>query len=434
MRKAASLDILLPDLNGIPRGQRVRGAAGAALLRGGMPWPSSLFAMRFDGHIVEETGLGLRAGDPDLPCRALPQTRAPTPWRAGGAQAVFEMRDENGGGFFADPREALRRVVSRLNADGLFPTVAFEMEFFILENGDAHNAGGLGGLGGANGNLHSLDEVSRRARLLDLIQESAEKQRLPLFAALSEDAPGQFEAKLRHVADPLLACLHAILLRRAARECARACGAAATFLAKPFPGVTGSGMHVHVSAASAARGGRKVFADAKVLESAVAGVLKVAREGTAFFAPFGNSYRRFVPGYYAPTGLSWGRENRSVTARIPRAETDAGRRLEFRLPGADANPHLVLAAILAGIHHGVSNKLTPPPEAKGDAGRAAASGPSRLPLEWRAALDELRRAKILPSYLGADFVRHYLLVKENEWRDWQAHVSDYDRERYRAVV
>ena len=442
-----SLDILLPDLNGIPRGQRIRGADAAAALRRGLPWPSSLFAMRFDGHIVEETGLGLRAGDPDFPCRALPETHAPTPWRTGGAQAVFEMRDENGEGFFADPREALRRVVARLNNDGVFPAVAFEMEFFILENN------GPVGAAGANGNLHSLDEISRRARLLDLIHESAERQRLPAFAALSEDAPGQFEVKLRHAADPMLACLHAILLRRAVRECARFCGTEATFLAKPFADATGSGMHVHVSATASAKGGgggmggRKIFADEKILESAVAGTLEIAREGTAFFAPFGNSYRRFLPGCYAPTGLSWGRENRTVTTRLPRAEKDSGKRLEFRLPGADANPHLVLAAILAGVHHGLSKKLKPPPETKGDAsarknagagadgdGSDSGSVSSRLPLEWRGALDALGRAKILPSYLGADFVRHYLVVKESEWRDWQAHVSDYDRDRYRVAI
>ena len=415
-----SLDILLPDLNGIPRGQRVFGAAAAEMLKNGLPWPSSLYAMRFDGHIAEETGLGLRSGDPDYPCRAIAGTFAPAPWRNGGAQAVFEMRDENGDGFYADPREALRRVLRRLNADGMHPVVAFEMEFFVRKNSDDSEG---------NGNLHSMDEVSRRSRMLDMMRDAAEKQRLPLFAAMSEDAPGQFEAKLLHDSDPLSACLHAILLRRVARECARACGMDATFMAKPMPGQTGNGMHLHVSASSEKGGGRWIFADDSVLESAVAGALQTAREGTAFYAPFANSYRRFVPGYYAPTNLSWGRENRSVMTRIPRAEKDSGKRFEFRLPGADANPHLVLAAVLAGAHYGVVNKLSPPPPAEGD----ATTAPPGIPLDWRPALDELRNGKILPSYMGEDFVRHYLTVKESEWRDCQAHVSDYDRERYQAA-
>ena len=414
-----SLDVLLPDLNGIPRGQRVFGKDAAGMLRDGLSWPSSLYAMRFDGHIVEESGMGLRSGDPDYPCRALPGTLAPTPWRPGGMQAVFEMRTEDGGGFFADPREALRRVVRRLNDDGVYPTVAIEMEFYLVKNG-----------GGGNGELHGMDEISRHSRMLDMIWESAEKQKLPVFAALSEDAPGQFEVKLRHESDPLAACLHAILLRRAARECARACGTEATFMAKPLADEVGSGMHAHVSARTAARGGRPIFADAKVLQSATAGTLAAAREGTAFFAPFANSYRRFVPGCYAPLRLSWAHENRSVMTRIPRAEKDSGKRLEFRLPGADANPHLVLAAILAGMHYGMSRKLRPPPEAKGD----ATAGDADIPLEWRAALNELRGGKILAQYMGADFVRHYLTVKESEWRDFQAHISDYDRERYRAAV
>ena len=420
-----SLDILLPDLNGIPRGQRAFGPAAADMLQNGLPWPSSLFAMRFDGQIVEETGMGLRSGDPDYPCRAVAGTFAPAPWRPGGTQAVFEMRDEAGGGFFADPREALRRVLRRLGDDGVHPVVAFEMEFSVRagNNGDGdHGADG-------NGDLHSMDELSRRSRMLDMIQDAAKRQDIPLFAAMSEDAPGQFEAKLLHGPDPLAACLHAILLRRAVRECARACGLAATFMAKPAPGQTGNGMHIHVSATSAPGGGRPLFADDARLQSAVAGALATAREGTAFYAPFANSYRRFVPGYYAPVNLSWGRENRSVMVRLPRTEQDAGKRLEFRLPGADANPHLALAALLAGAHDGMSRRLRPPPEAQGD----ATAAPPGIPLDWRPALDELRAGKTLPSYLGEDFVRHYLTVKESEWRDCQAHVSDYDRERYQAA-
>ena len=416
-RPSGTLDALLPDLNGVPRGQRLRGTEADAVLNNGLAWPSSLFAMRFDGHITEETGIGLRNGDPDLHCELVPDTLAPVPWRDGGRQAVFEMRDDNGGGFFADPREALRRVVRVLNRDGIFPAVAVELEFFVLPKG------------GGNGELHSAEELSRCAPLLDFVCDAAESQRLPVFAALSEDAPGQFEIKLRHCPDPLAACLHAVLLRRVVRECARARGMDATFLAKPFPGVTGNGMHLHISATSKHNGGRMLFANDEWMKSAVAGALAVAREATAFFAPTANSFRRFVPGYYAPVNLSWGFENRSVMVRVPRAESDAAKRLEFRLPGADANPHLVLASVLAGIHFGVSQKLRPPPEAKGD---ATAKRPD-IPPDWRGALDKLARAKILPQYFGADFVRHYLTVKESEWRDFQSHVSDYDRERYRAV-
>ena len=151
----------------------------------------------------------------------------------------------------------------------------------------------------------------------------------------------------------------------------------------------------------------------------------------AFYAPFANSYRRLIPGYYAPVNLSWGDDNRSTAARIPRTEKDSGRRFEFRLPGADANPHLVLAAVLAGMHWGMAEGLRPPAAAKGD---ASSGGKSGVPLDWRGALDALRRGKILRAGMGADFIRHYLTVKESEWRDCQAHVSDYDRARYRAAV
>ena len=186
-------------------------------------------------------------------------------------------------------------------------------------------------------------------------------------------------------------------------------------------------MHLHLSLVD--KNGGFVFVDEDKLKAAVADVLAVLPESMAFYAPYDNSYRRFVPGKYVPLSPSWGYENRSAAVRIPMAGGDNAKRLEFRLPGADANPYLAATAILAGVHWGISQNLCPPQELSGEY-----RGAAQYPISWRGALDALSQAEILPRYINKDFIKNYLTVKENEWRHHRDQVSEYDITRYGAVI
>lgn len=404
-------DAIITDINGIWRGLQTPPDAAEALLRDGMRLPRSLYAMRFDGSVCEETELGLSTGDPDYPCVFIPGTTASTPWREGGTQAAAEMRTPDGAPFFADPRAVLAAVLEKLRDGGLEPVMAVELEFYLLSDDESPMP-----------ELYSPDAIARNAEFFDLMRRAAAAQEIALGAATSEYAPGQFEINLRH-GEPLHSCLQALLFRRIVRECARAVGRRATFMAKPRSGCAGSGMHLHLSMRD--KDGGFCFADTRTLHSAVAGALSVIGEATAFFAPFGNSYRRYVGASYAPLSACWDEENRNAAVRLPRANSAAAKRLELRAPGADANPYLVAAALLSGVHYGMTRELLPP---------KPMTSAGRIPATWHAALSALTRAKILPQYIDEKFLRVYRRIKADELRSETLHITDYDRDRYGRVL
>jgi glutamine synthetase len=200
-------------------------------------------------------------------------------------------------------------------------------------------------------------------------------------------------------------------------------------MAKPFLQQAGSGMHVHCSLLDDK--GSNVFDDGSdeggpVLRQAVAGLAATMGEAMALFAPNLNSYRRYQPGSLVPMAPTWGANNRSVAFRIPLSNGKA-RRIEHRIAGADANPHLVVAGILAGMLHGIEGKLTPPAISTGDVSQQR---DAKLPFDWAAALDRLAKAKILPDYLGADYLALYADAKRAELEKFQRRISPQEYDWY----
>jgi glutamine synthetase len=270
--------------------------------------------------------------------------------------------------------------------------------------------------------------------LLNDIRRACEIQHVPLTAIHSEFSPGQWEINTHHVDDPVLAGDHAMLLRRIVKGVARRHGLGATFMAKPFADLAGSGMHIHVSLYD--EQGQNIFADpaatepprlTPTLRHAVAGLGDTIDEGMAIFAPNPNSYRRFKSGAFAPSGASWGYDHREVALRIPRS-SESNRRIEHRIAGADANPYLVLAVVLAGIHAGLQRRRDPgePVPRQADLSQDSTTLPTRLD----RALTLFREGAILPAYLGQPFVNSYAAVRQGESDDYHGQVPDLDYEWY----
>ena len=415
--RSPRFDILLSDLHGILRGLSAPLAEREALVREGVHWSSSLLSSRFDGGVTEETGRGIQCGDPDFPCRYLADTLAPVPWREGDEQAMFAMFRPDGAPYSLDPLHALDAVLGRFEESGWDAVLATEFEFY-LQNEDGSPCGGSGVT-----DLYSMDEIDRQEPFLRLLTRACEGQGLPVGNIVSEYGSGQWEVNLNH-RDARRACLDGLLLRHAVRCCAARCGKRASFIAKPYAGMSGSGMHIHVSVW---RAGENCLADGARMGNAVAGALALSREATLFYAPFDNSYRRFLPDSYAPIVPNWARENRAAMIRLPAAKNDAAVRLEFRLAGADVNPLLATAALLAGIHFGLSGELSPPPENQRHADLA-------LPMTWHEAIESLSAARELPRYFDGDFLDNYVQVKKDEWRRHRQYISDYDRLFYGRVL
>ena len=225
-----------------------------------------------------------------------------------------------------------------------------------------------------------------------------------------------------------------IRLKRIVRAQARAHGVTACFMAKPIADYAGSGMHFHVSLQDAA--GKNVFVEdtegqwAPSILHALGGLRETMGESMLVFAPHANSWRRFVGQSYAPVAPTWGVNNRSVALRIPAGDIGA-RRIEHRPAGVDANPYLVAATVLAGIRHGLANRIDPGPEVTGNG--YASEGPP-MPVDWRGAIMVAKDSAFLKGALGTDMHRTFVAVKEAEYARVARTVSEVDYDLYLHTV
>jgi glutamine synthetase len=209
-------------------------------------------------------------------------------------------------------------------------------------------------------------------------------------------------------------------------------------MAKPFAGIAGCGLHIHVSLYD--QQGNNILADesstatppiSSKMRHAVGGLTETMADGMAVYAPNANSYRRLIRGNYVPLSPSWGYNHRSVSLRIPVSNLE-NTRIEHRVAGADANPYLVMAAIMAGLHHGLVQECDPG-EMIGEAQRLPKEEVN-LPIRWEGALDRFRDSSVLPHYLGEEYHQIYAVVKEGECDEYHAMISPLDYEWYLRAV
>jgi glutamine synthetase len=245
---------------------------------------------------------------------------------------------------------------------------------------------------------------------------------------VSEAAAGQFEINLKHRTDALAAADDAIMLKRLIVEVARKHRLKASFMAKPFIDRAGNGMHVHASLID--RNGANVFADPaegeRRLGAVAAGLIEAMIPSTLLFVPTWNGFRRMQPGSFAPTRAAWGHNNRSVAVRVPASEALA-RRLEHRVAGADANPYLVLAAVLNGMADGLERDLAPPPPCDTNAYEA---GVPELPSTMAEAIRQFERSEFVRRSFGAEFRRVFAALKTAEMAAFLGEITPLERSTY----
>jgi glutamine synthetase len=432
-------DCFVNDLNTVERGKRIDRDGIARVFSRGMPLPGSMFALDIEGGTNEATGLGFEDGDADRPCLPIPGTLVPVPWQADVAQVQLRMFEQDGTRFFGDPRQVLENQLSRFAALDLTPVVAIEYEFYLVDSQRGPDGlpqpprGPLTGRREFRAQINSMADLNEYSELLAEIDRVCRAQNVPATSALAEYGPGQYEVNLAHAPDALRVCDEALRFKRVVKSVARAHGCEATFLPKPYRDTAGSGLHIHVSLLD--RAGRNIFAAADPLASvslrqAIAGTLATLADGMALCAPVPNSFRRFRREAYVPLHATWSINNRGSAIRVPASDA-ANLRIEHRLAGADANPYLVVAWVLAGIHDGLERRLEPPPVTTGNAydeDRAAPGEP--LPVNWSEALERFARSAIARRYFGEKFVQLYSTVKRGELQEFATHVTPLEIARY----
>jgi glutamine synthetase len=433
------VQLVITDLNGVARGKNVAREELSALFGPGRNVAGSILGLDVTGEDVEETGLVWAVGDADQLCRPVAGTLARATWLARPtAQVLGTLFELDGRPAAADPRHVLACMVERLEARGCTPVVAVELEFYLLERDEygrlAPARGQLSGERGGRIDAYGLGRLDDMSPLFDEVCAAGRALGLPLRTLMSEYAPGQFEMTLEHRADALRAVDDAVMFKRAVRGVAARHGCIACFMAKPFAGLAGSGMHLHASFADA--DGRNLCADldprgSQMLRYAIGGLRETLADGMAVFAPHANSYRRFRAMSYAPVAATWGVNNRTVGLRVPTGPP-ASRHVEHRVAGADANPYLVAAVVLAGMLHGLERAIDPGAPIEGN-GYAQAPA-DHLPLQWHAALERAARSAFLADALGRRFLDVFLAVKYRESEKFGALVTDRDYEWYLDTV
>jgi glutamine synthetase len=437
---AQRVEAFIVDINAVPRGKWIPMSKAGTVARKGLPMPRSLYAQDIWGQDVAAAGLAFGTGDPDGFCFPVAHSIAPVTWaQLPTAQMLVSMVDDEGRPFFADPRAMLQRQVDALAARGLTANVAVELEFYLLADGPgAPRPVRLAQPGdGENplhpGNVLSIESLCEQEGFMNDLMTACRAQGLPDEAILHENSPGQFEVNLTYQPDALFAADQAILLKRAVKAVARRHAMRACFMAKPFGDTAGSGMHVHVSLIDAQ--GRPHFADAEgkpspSLRHAIGGLIATLGDAMLLAAPHGNSYRRFRLNSHAPMTAAWGWGDR--TAAIRAIEGDARSiRIEHRVAGADANPYLVTAGILAGIVEGLERRIDPGNPQDTGAGKPQGE---MLPLDWRSAITRFEASEFVARHFGEAAQR---VISACKWQDYDGllgRIPDTDYETYLGTV
>ncbi|MET0801369.1 MAG: glutamine synthetase family protein [Actinomycetota bacterium] len=417
----------IPDVNGSIRGKALRPDAFESAVRHGTVMTDLILGLDpVDTPIADFERFGIRTGAADLIVHPEPETLHQLRWRPGWRVCLATPSWPDGTPCELAPREVYRAVLDDSSDLGYDVMAAIEYEIRVWDpRGDPMSSG----------ISYSLEEIGAFDELLAELLPAMDDLGVELSAVHTEAGPGLLELNLAPRRG-LAAADGATLVKFAVKQLAATMGMRASFLAKTVPGEEGSSGHVHMSLWD---GTTNAFAAADpaqplpaVFTSAVAGVLDHLPAASLLLNPTVNSYKRLVPGWFAPINASWGLENRSCAVRAIGSARQELWRLECRRPGADANPYLALSAIAASAFDGIRRKAVPPAAVEGDA--YARSDLPELPGSLEAALSAFDEDSALRQALGEGFCEYFATSRAWELKAWRETVTDWERERYDRAV
>ena len=395
----------------------------------------------FDGSSIEGF---TRIAESDQYLMPDMSTFAEIPWQPGDgprgtARVICDVFTPRGEPFVGDPRFVLRRQVERARKLGYVVNMGPELEFFLFRRDEAGKVTPLPH--DLAGYFDFSTDLAQEVRQ-DMV-DALEAFGISVEAAHHEVAAGQHEIDFEY-SDALRTADNAVTFKFALKAIAQQHGLYATFMPKPIFGINGSGMHTHQSLFSI-KEGRNAFADAEnkyglsdLARSYMAGILAHAKGMAAVLAPTVNSYKRLVPGYEAPTYITWGRTNRSALIRVPMispGKSIEGTRAEVRCPDPSANTYLAFAVMIAAGLDGVEKGLAladPVEESlfEMDATRVAERAIQELPGTLGDAIEELKADPVVCEALGDHVLEHYVEAKSAEWDEYRTQVTQWELDRY----
>ncbi len=431
--KTRRIKVGVTDIDSILRGKYISLEKFASAASSGMGFCDVIFGWDISDLLYDNARVtGWHTGYPDAQARIDLTTMRCIPWEEGTALFLVDLYDKNGKPLSAAPRQLMRRVLAQAESAGYASCMSAEYEFWIFRE-TAHslrekNFRNLTALSpGMFG--YSVLRASQNSPLVLQVIDQLAGFGVPLEGFHTETGPGVYEAAVE--ADfGLAAADKAALFKTAVKEIAARHGLIPTFMAKWNHDLPGSSGHLHQSLWDRDKKTNLFFDGegkcSQVMRWYTAGLVHHLAELMVMFCPTINSYKRTVPGTWAPVNATWGEDNRTTAIRtIPGNEKSV--RIEFRLAGADINPYLAMAASLAAGVEGIEQQMEPPPATTN---AYAASNAPPLPRNLAAATALFRQSTIARKWFGDEFVDHYAITREWEVRQYDKVVTDWELARY----
>ncbi len=427
------VECLVPDMAGIARGKILPAKKFLDGMRQhGLRIPEDVFVQTVNGDYPEDASAVVSAATKDVYMIPDPETIRLVPWyEEPTAQVICDAFHFSHEPVEIAPRRILKQVLELYAERGWVPTIAPELEFFLVDvNTDPDNPleppVGRSGRRETSRQAYGLDAVNEFDPIFEEVYDFCEAMNIDVDTLTHEGGAAQMEMNFNH-GDALRLADQAFLFKRAVREAGLRHQVYATFMAKPMQGQPGSSMHVHQSVLDA-KTGRNLFAtktgkDTALFRKHIAGLQRYLPAVMPLLAPNVNSYRRLTPEFDAPINTHWAYDNRTVGLRVPHSGPE-NRRVENRLAGADANPYLAIAASLACGYLGMVENLKPRQPVEGSAYRLART----LPRTLYDALERFNGTKALKPVLGALFIQAVTLVKSEELDAYHRVISSWERE------
>jgi glutamine synthetase len=431
-RDIDEVECLVPDMSGTARGKILPAAKFAKGAKSrGLRIPEDIFILTVTGRYSLKTDATDQASI-DVYMRPDPDTIRVVPWYENPtAEVICDC-------FYIDdrpvdiaPRYVLQKVVDLYRDNGWRPVVAPELEFYLVKKNldpDYPLESPIGRSGRAEkmGQAYGIDAANNFDAIVDDIYDFCEIQEIDIDTISHESGPAQLEINFNH-GDPVQLADQVFLFKRTVRQAALKHDMYATFMAKPHAEEPGSSMHIHQSLVDL-KTGKTLFGGpggkpTKLFLNHIGGLQRYMAAALPFCAPNVNSYRRLVPGTDAPTNIHWGIDNRTAPLRVPASDA-ANLRVENRVPGADANPYLAIAASLACGYLGMTQRIKPSDPIEGSAYRYAHT----LPLHLEDALNKLNYSKPFKQVFGERFIDAFYGVKEEEMEQYRRVISSWERE------
>ncbi|MEO9298806.1 glutamine synthetase family protein [Devosia alba] len=354
-------------------------------------------------------------------------------WLEGTAIVLCDLADHHQAPVAHSPRAMLKAQIDRLAAMGYTANAATELEFYLFDE-DYRTISQKGHARAQTAGDYIQDynifQTTKEEGVMRALRKHLQASGIPVESSKGEWGPGQEEINVKY-SDALTMADRHVVLKNATKEIAWAQGKAVTFMAKWDYGLAGSSSHIHMSLAD--KSGKPLFVDDKdergmsaLMKHFMAGQLAYARDITYFLAPYINSYKRFQAGTFAPTKAIWSPDNRTAGFRLC-GENSKSIRTECRIGGADLNPYLAMAALIAAGIKGIEEKLDLPPAFVGDA--YVREQLPEIAKTLREATDWLRRSDLLKSAFGADVIAHYVHTAEWEQLEYDRRVTDWELKR-----